>query len=130
MFSFAQIFFTLNGSFVGVALSGVENHFYPCVALDDDVCVRVNFGQEPFRYWLLCLFLFPDSYFVFPDVHALKPMMVRKNDALCMQFPSGRAFAQDKGKCSICALLAARDWHHSTLRHRLLPNQLGDRSVL
>jgi hypothetical protein len=45
-----EIFFTLNGAYLGVAFSNVTGKFYPTVGIDANVQVLFNFGLLPFAF--------------------------------------------------------------------------------
>ncbi|CAM9572569.1 unnamed protein product [Ascophyllum nodosum] len=46
----ADIFFTINGRFLGGAFHGVKGSFYPTVGIDSACPVRINLGAEPFAF--------------------------------------------------------------------------------
>ncbi|CAM9114398.1 unnamed protein product [Phaeothamnion confervicola] len=46
----ADIFYTLNGRWLGVAFRGVEGTFYPTVGIDSSCPVRINVGATPFAF--------------------------------------------------------------------------------
>jgi hypothetical protein len=45
-----EIFFTLNGRYLGVAFGNVNGQFYPTVGIDANVQIKFNFGLSPFSF--------------------------------------------------------------------------------
>jgi len=46
----SEIFFTLNGSYLGIAFTDVAGTLYPTVGVDSLCAIDLNFGEEPFRF--------------------------------------------------------------------------------
>lgn len=45
-----EIFFTLNGQYLGVAFEGVYGKLYPTVGIDAVNPLTINFGDHPFAF--------------------------------------------------------------------------------
>ena len=80
LLSSRQIFYTLNGKFLGIAFYAKAAHIplYPVVGLDSHVAVKFNFGERPFAY----------------DLDSL-PTRLRKGQHESAPPPDGRALGAD-----------------------------------
>jgi hypothetical protein len=47
-----EIFFTLNGDFLGVAFRDVKGTLFPTIGIDALHPIAVNFGERPFAFGL------------------------------------------------------------------------------
>ncbi|PKK63790.1 hypothetical protein RhiirC2_812171, partial [Rhizophagus irregularis] len=45
-----QVFFTMNGKYLGIAYTGLFHTWYPTIGSNGVCNLKVNFGQEEFQY--------------------------------------------------------------------------------
>ncbi|PKY51399.1 hypothetical protein RhiirA4_493768, partial [Rhizophagus irregularis] len=48
--SIGQVFFTMNGKNLGIAYTGLFHPWYPTIGSNGVCSLKVNFGQEEFKY--------------------------------------------------------------------------------
>ncbi|RIA93401.1 concanavalin A-like lectin/glucanase domain-containing protein [Glomus cerebriforme] len=45
-----EVFFTKNGTFLGIAFAGLRHIWYPTIGSDGNIKMKINFGEESFVY--------------------------------------------------------------------------------